>query len=79
MDSKHTESQSAVASGVFSFFIQGAVAGLIIFLLVGGVWQVSHFWWVMAGTILFCGFLSAALRLEFEKTLGALMDHLPWI
>lgn len=79
-------SQSACRSASYSmirsslsFFIKGAGAGLIVFLLVGGSWQVSHFWWVMAGTSLFCGIISALLRLEFQKTIEALLDDLPWM
>ncbi|MBE9063169.1 hypothetical protein [cf. Phormidesmis sp. LEGE 11477] len=77
MASKRSEFRSA-ASNV-SFFLKGAGAGLIVFLLVGGAWQVTHFWWVMAGTSLTCGCVSAVLHLEFQKTLTALMDNLPWI
>ena len=61
------------------FFGSGAGAGLIIFLLVGAAWQVSHFWWVLTGTTLFCGLIAVYARQDFEKTVNALMDSLPWI
>jgi hypothetical protein len=60
-------------------FVGGAGAGLIIFVLFGGVWQVTHFWWVMAATTLFCGLLAVVFRKNFQKMLNALMDNAPWI
>ncbi|MGF1481903.1 MAG: hypothetical protein ACFB4I_20885 [Cyanophyceae cyanobacterium] len=58
-------------------FLGGAGAGLIVFLLFGGVWRVNHFWWVMAGTTVACGLLAVGFRQSFQKMLGALMDNLP--
>ncbi|MGD1896233.1 MAG: hypothetical protein ACFB16_04680 [Phormidesmis sp.] len=79
MTSEHSDSQPAVISSSFSSFIKGAGVGLIVFLLVGGVWQVSHFWWVMAGTSLFCGLINAVFHVGFKETLTVLLDNLPWI
>ena len=58
-------------------FLGGTGAGLIIFLLFGGVWHVNHFWWVMAITTVACGLLAVVFRQNFEKMLSALMDSFP--
>lgn len=58
-------------------FLGGASAGLIVFFLFGGVWQVSHFWWVMAVTSVACGFFAVVFRQSFEKIFSALMDNFP--
>lgn len=60
-------------------FAGGAGAGLIIFALFGGLWHVTHFWWVMAATTIFCGLLAVVFRQNFQKMLNALMDNAPWI
>ncbi|MGJ5674861.1 MAG: hypothetical protein ACR9NN_14805 [Nostochopsis sp.] len=59
-------------------FSGGAGAGLIAFALFGGIWQVNHFWWVMAATTISCGILAVLLRQNFQKMLSALMDDAPW-
>ncbi|MCC5659787.1 hypothetical protein LC608_22990 [Nostoc sp. XA010] len=60
-------------------FAGGAGAGLIIFALFGGLWHVTHFWWVMAATTMFCGLLAVVFRQNFQKMLHALMDNAPWM
>jgi hypothetical protein len=60
-------------------FAGGIGAGLIIFALFGGLWHVTHFWWVMAATTMFCGLLAVVFRQNFQKMLDALMDNAPWM
>lgn len=79
MAAKNTGCQVPTGIEALLLFCGGAIAGLIVFMLVGGVWQVSHFWWVMAGTTAVCGLLAVILRLEFQETLNALLESLPWI
>ncbi len=79
MHSKNEESQPRTLKKTFFLFGGGSGAGLIVFLLVGGAWQVSHFWWVASSVSISCGLLSLFLRQDFGKTLNALMDSLPWI
>ncbi len=70
---KQTAKQTAL------LFSGGAGAGLIVFTLFGGVWQVNHFWWVMTATTISCGLLALLLRQNFHKMLSALMDNAPWL
>ncbi len=85
MDSKHTASEQASSStpnpnGVKAsvlFFLSGASAGLIIFALFGGIWQVNHFGWVMAAVSLSSGVLAAIFRKNFQDMLNALLDDAP--
>ncbi|GAB4366685.1 MAG: hypothetical protein Kow00121_04310 [Elainellaceae cyanobacterium] len=72
------EPKSYTIKEIALLFGGGAAAGLIGFALFGGIWQVNHFWWVMATTTLSCGVLAVLLRQNFQKMLGALMDNLPW-
>lgn len=58
-------------------FSGGAGAGLIVFMLFGGIWEVNHFWWVMTATTVTCGLLSVVFRLNFEKMISALFDNFP--
>ncbi|MEO0926147.1 MAG: hypothetical protein AAFY63_09775 [Cyanobacteria bacterium J06643_13] len=58
-------------------FSGGAGAGLIVFTLFGGVWQVNHFWWVMTATTVSCGLLAVVFRRNFEKMMSALLDNAP--
>lgn len=58
-------------------FSGGAGAGLIVFLLFGGIWRVNHFWWVMSASMLSCGLLAVMFRHNFEKMLSALLDNAP--
>ncbi|MBD2300689.1 hypothetical protein H6G80_05810 [Nostoc sp. FACHB-87] len=60
-------------------FAGGAGAGLIIFALFGGLWHITHFWWVMAATTIFCGLLAVVFRQKFQQMLNALMDNAPGI
>ncbi|MGF1494633.1 MAG: hypothetical protein ACFBSC_19730 [Microcoleaceae cyanobacterium] len=55
-------------------FFGGCGAGLIAFAIFGGIWQVTHFWWVMLATTISCGLLAVLLRQPFKKMLSALMD-----
>ncbi|ACK68544.1 conserved hypothetical protein [Gloeothece citriformis PCC 7424] len=73
------ESKPRSFKEIILLFAGGAGAGLIIFALFGGVWQVTHFWWVMTATTIFCGLLAAVFRQKFEKMLDVLMDNAPWI
>lgn len=59
------------------FFVGGAGAGLLTFLGFGGVWQVTHFWWVMAAVTLSSGVLAVVFRKNFEAMLSALLDDAP--
>jgi len=54
------------------FFLSGAGAGLIMFAVFGGIWQVNHFWWVMAAVSLSSGVLAAVFRKNFQAMLSAL-------
>lgn len=72
------EPKARTTKEVALLFGGGVAAGLIGFALFGGVWQVNHFWWVMAATTLSCGVLAVLLQQNFQKMLGALMDSLPW-
>ncbi|MEL6929850.1 MAG: hypothetical protein AAFO95_14585 [Cyanobacteria bacterium J06600_6] len=58
-------------------FSGGAAAGLIVFILFGGVWQVNHFWWVMTAITVICGLLAVVFRQNFEKMMSALLDNAP--
>ena len=58
-------------------FSGGAGAGLIVFMLFGGIWQVNHFWWVMTATTIVCGLLAVVFRRNFEKMMSALLDNAP--
>lgn len=60
-------------------FAGGAGAGLIIFALFGGLWHITHFWWVMAATTIFCGLLAVVFGQNFQQMLNALMDNAPGI
>ncbi len=71
--------QSSTAKEIVWLFLGGASAGLIVFMLFGGVWQVDHFWWVMSAVIVACGLLAVMFRLNFEKILDALLDNAPWL
>lgn len=88
MESKSTELKSTdsksrtikvMARETGLLFLGGAGAGAIAFALVGGAWHVNHFVWVMAATILSCGFLAVILRQNFKTILNALMDNAPWL
>ncbi|HHP7244692.1 MAG TPA: hypothetical protein ACFE0H_08410 [Elainellaceae cyanobacterium] len=59
------------------FFSSGAAAGLITFLVFGGIWQVTHFWWVLAAVTFSSGVLAVVLRKNFQAMLSALLDDAP--
>ncbi|GEM_PF-1058621 len=59
------------------FFSGGAAAGLITFLVFGGIWHVTHFWWVMAAVTFSSGTLAAVFRKNFQVMLSALLDDAP--
>ncbi|MGB3493166.1 MAG: hypothetical protein WBA57_10585 [Elainellaceae cyanobacterium] len=61
------------------FFVGGAGAGLVTFLIFGGVWQVTHFGWVMAAVTLSSGVLAVIFRKNFQAMLSALLDDAPSI
>ena len=67
--------QSSTAKEIVWLFLSVAGAGLIVFMLFGGVWQVHYFWWVMFAVIVSCGLLAVMFRLNFEKILDALLDN----
>ena len=73
------KSQSLTAKETAWLFSGGAGAGLIVFMLFGGVWQVNHFWWVMSASMVSCGLLAVVFRQNFEKILSALLDNAPWL
>ena len=73
------KSQSPTAKEIAGLFLGGTSAGLIFFMLFGGIWQVQHFWWVMSACMIICGLLAVVLRLNFEKILSGLLDNPPWV
>ncbi len=79
MHSQDTESKPPMLKETVLLFFGGAGAGVIAFALFGGLWQVSHFWWVLGGTITCCGLLAVFFRQNFEKMLDALLKNAPWL
>jgi len=78
MSSPDSESQPRTLKETALLFLGGSGAGLIVFILGGAAWDVSHFWWVMAAVTLSCGLLAVLLRQRFEKLLTGLLDNAPW-
>ena len=76
---RQNKSQSPSVTEIVGLFLGGAGAGLVVFMLFGGIWQVQHFWWVMSASTIFCGLLAVMYRQNFEKILDALLDHAPWL
>jgi len=72
---KEIENGSRTFKETVLLFSGGASAGLIVFMLFGGVWQVNHFWWVMTATTVTCGLLAVVFRRNFEKMMSALLDN----
>lgn len=60
-------------------FVGGVGAGIITFLCVGAIWQVTYFWWVTIATAMVCGLLAVLFRQTFKNMLDALLDNLPGI
>ncbi|NEP11818.1 MAG: hypothetical protein F6K14_16730 [Symploca sp. SIO2C1] len=79
MESKTTESKPRTLKQTAQLLLGGAGAGVIAFALFGGIWQVNHFWWVMAATIICCSLLALCFRQNFESMLDALADNIPWL
>ncbi|WP_346291373.1 hypothetical protein [Sphaerothrix gracilis] len=78
LDSSSSISKSTIKE-VSAFFVGGAGAGLVAFALFGGIWQVTHFEWVMAATAMTCGLLAVLLRQNFKAMLNVLLENAPWI
>ena len=76
---KIMESKLSIIKEIVLLFLGGASAGLIVFMLFGGVWQVNHFWWVMTATTVACGLIAVMFRRNFENMLSALLDNSPWL
>jgi len=79
MASKTTESEPRTVKETAQLFLGGTGAGVVIFFLFAGIWQVTHFWWVMAATTIASGLLAVRFRQNFEKMLDALTDNTPSI
>lgn len=69
----------SIIQEIVLLFLGGASAGLIVFMLFGGVWQVNHFWWVMTANTVACGLIAVIFRRNFEKMLSALFYNSPWL
>ena len=78
-EASQSEESSPSIQTVFLYFLGGSGAGLVTFAIFGGVWQVTHFWWVMATVTFSCGILAVVFRQSFSKMLSGLLDDLPWI
>lgn len=77
MTDKEIAKKSRTFKATVLLFLGGAGAGLIAFMLFGGIWQVNHFWWVMTATTVMCGLLAVVFQRNFEMMISALLDNAP--
>lgn len=74
-----SESLTKSVKSTLLFFLSGVGAGFIMFAVFGGIWQVNHFWWIMAAVSLSSGALAVVFRQNFQAMLSALLDDAPSI